>query len=95
MTTTSTSLLQTALQNLHVSQRNQSRSPRAPSSPGDNEPGSPPSSSDGEEDEEDELVIVGQGTRPATPAPGQKGLVIGQKVPSSLGGKSKDPVRVA
>lgn len=34
---------------------------------------------------------VGQDTRPGTPLPGQKGLVLGQ-VPSGLGGKGKDPV---
>lgn len=97
MTTTSTSLLQTALQNLHVSQQvhQPSHTPRPPSSRGGNDSsssrgGSSPSS--GGEEDDDELVRVGQDTRPATPLPGQKGLVLGQKVPSGLGGKGKDPV---
>jgi len=97
MTTTSTSLLQTALQNLKVSQQvhQPSHTPRPPSSPGDNESSSSKgasSASSEEDDEEGELVRVGQGTRPGTPLPGQKGLVLGQKVPSGLVGKAKDPV---
>ena len=35
---------------------------------------------------------VGQDTRPVTPSPGEKGLALGQKVPSGLGGRGKDPV---
>lgn len=108
MTVTSTSLLQTALQNLHVSQQanNQSHTPRDDGSQSRDErdptPGSPQkwsmrsiSSEDGESDDGDgdDLVKVGQGTRPATPLPGQKGLVLGQRVSSALSGKNpKDPV---
>ncbi len=94
--TTTTSLLQTALQNLHVSQQihHPSHTPRPPSSRGGHESASSrggSSSSSGGEEDEDELVRVGQDTRPGTPLPGQKGLVLGQ-VPSGLGGKGKDPV---
>lgn len=98
-----TSLLQTALQNLHVSQqtRDQSSSPLPRSPRLDRSPQLDPAgdsdnsaiSSDGEDDS-DELVQVGRGTRPATPLVGQKGLVLGQRVSSALGGKSKDPVGV-
>lgn len=111
MTVTSTSLLQTALQNLHVSQQanNQSHTPRDDGSQSRDErdptPGSPQkwsmrsiSSEDGESDDGDgdDLVKVGQGTRPATPLPGQKGLVLGQRVSSALSGKNpKDPVSTA
>lgn len=102
---TTTSLLQTALQNLHVSQqlREQvgSHTPKAASSRGD--PASPASgqltpplspSSGEEEEDEDELIKVGKGTAPGTPVPG-KGMVLGQRL-SKLGGKvvEKDPVSV-
>lgn len=91
---TTTSLLQTALQNLHVSQqmRDQSHTPRAPSSAGDpSSRGSPVDS--GEEDDDDEIMVkVGKGTAPGTPVPGQRGLQLGQRL-SNLGGtRSKDPV---
>ena len=96
MTTTSTSLLQTALQNLHVSQQ-----VRRPSRPESTHAGNDSSSSrdvssasSGGEEDEDELVIVGQNTRSATPMLGQKGLVLGQRLPGSHGGKAKDPVGI-
>ncbi|WVR03553.1 hypothetical protein IAU60_000545 [Kwoniella sp. DSM 27419] len=98
------SLLHTALQNLHVSQQvhQQSHTPRAPSSPGStsrdldtvsSRGGSPVPWSDGEgETDDDEFIDVGKGTRPATPT--GKGLQLGQRLPSALGGKnSKDPLR--
>ena len=92
MTTTSTSLLQTALQNLHVSQQVHHPSHTPAGNESNNwQEGSSASSS---EEDEDELVGVGQDTRPATPLPGQRGLVLGQRVPSTLGGKGKDPVRL-
>lgn len=54
--------------------------------------GSSPPLSD-EEDDGDQLINVGKGTRPGTPLIGQKGLVLGQKIPSSLSGQSAtDPV---
>lgn len=93
---TTTSLLHTALQNLHVSQqmRDQSCTPQPlsmPTSPrmSDKELSSNNSS---EAEDEDELVNVGKGTAPGTPVPGQKGLTLGQRLPSSLGAKTKDPV---
>lgn len=80
-----------------------SNTPKAPSSVGD--PDSPASglvtpplsdSSAGEdEDDENVMVKVGKGTAPGTPVPGQKGMVLGQRL-SGLGGgrtKEKDPVR--
>ncbi|WVQ62592.1 uncharacterized protein L199_000734 [Kwoniella botswanensis] len=95
------SLLHTALQNLHVSQQmhQQSHTPKPPSSPGStyheldsSRGGSPVPFSDGETDDE-ELVEVGKGTRPSTPTTG-KGLQLGQRLPSSLGGKNtRDPLR--
>jgi len=93
-----TSLLQTALQNLHVSQqmRDQSHTPRAPSSRGDGGSlgDSPPVSSGEEEDEDDEVMVkVGKDTAPGTPVPGQKGMQLGQRL-SMLGNKTKDPVSV-
>jgi hypothetical protein len=93
-----TSLLQTALQNLHVSQqqREQSHTPRPPSSRGD--PSSLPSSrgetppeSGGEEDDDEVLVTVGKGTAPGTPVHG-RGMVLGQRL-SGLSPKGRDPVR--
>ena len=95
-----TSLLQTALQNLHVSQqaREQSVTPGPPSSNG-----SPPLKDDlslsdtgegdgGETSDEETIVKVGRGTAVSTPTTGQKGLQLGQRLPSALGGKTKDPV---
>ena len=96
MTTTSTSLLQTALQNLHVSQQLQRPSRPASTHAGNDSSSSRDvsSASSGGEEDEDELVIVGQDTRSATPMLGQKGLVLGQRLPASHGGKAKDPVSV-
>ncbi|OXC71155.1 hypothetical protein AYX13_00021 [Cryptococcus neoformans] len=89
------SLLQTALQNLHVSQQihQQSHTPHPPSSPGStssrlSSTGGTPPMSDWEADE-DELIAVGKGTRPVTPVGGRGSA----KPPSILGGKSKDPLR--
>lgn len=94
LTMATSSLLQTALQNLHVSQQihQQSHTPHPPSSPGStssrlSSPGGTPPMSDWEADE-DELIAVGRGTRPATPVGGRGGT----KLPGILGGKSKDPV---
>ncbi|WWD22467.1 hypothetical protein CI109_106960 [Kwoniella shandongensis] len=103
-----TSLLQTALQNLHVSQQvhQQSHTPRPPSSPGSSRHtdlehdlesvssrgGSPNPGLSEDETDDDELISVGKGTRPGTPT--GKGLQLGQRLPSSLGGKNtKDPLR--
>ncbi|WRT63752.1 uncharacterized protein IL334_000677 [Kwoniella shivajii] len=93
------SLLHTALQNLHVSQQQQhlqSFTPQAPSSPGStngSRDNSPIPFSDDETDDDDELVNVGKGTRPSTPTT-TKGLMLGQRLPSNLGGKNAvDPLR--
>jgi len=100
---TTSSLLQTALQNLHVSQQMReqvgSNTPKAPSSASD--PGSPasglvtpPLSESEDEDDDNVMVKVGKGTAPGTPVPGQKGMVLGQRL-SGLGGartREKDPV---
>ncbi|TYJ54911.1 hypothetical protein B9479_004419 [Cryptococcus floricola] len=90
------SLLQTALQNLHVSQQihQQSHTPNPPSSPGSTSSrlssgANTPPFSDYDTDE-DELVAVGKGTRPVTPTGGK----FGGRLPSLLGGKSRDPLRV-
>ncbi|WWC66646.1 uncharacterized protein I206_100550 [Kwoniella pini CBS 10737] len=97
------SLLHTALQNLHVSQQIHQQ----PHTPGSNyneldssRGGSPIPFSDGEltttDDEGDELVQVGKGTRPSTPTTttSSRGLQLGQRLPRSLGGKNtKDPLR--
>ncbi|WVF65976.1 hypothetical protein IAT40_000714 [Kwoniella sp. CBS 6097] len=105
------SLLHTALQNLHVSQQvhQQSHTPHPPGSPGSSSKhelesvssrgGSPIPWSDGEgdgfTDDEQEMIGVGKGTRPGTPTGSGKGQVLGQRLPSALGGKnSKDPLRV-
>ncbi|WVQ80274.1 hypothetical protein IAT38_002379 [Cryptococcus sp. DSM 104549] len=98
---TTTSLLQTALQNLHVSQQalQPSHTPQPPSSPGSSrydlesassQGGSPPLSD--HETDDDEMISVGKGTRPGTPV-GAKGMVLGQRLASGLGGKTKDPLR--
>ncbi|WWC58220.1 uncharacterized protein I303_100756 [Kwoniella dejecticola CBS 10117] len=84
------SLLHTALQNLHVSQQvhQQSHTPKPPSSPGSgsgsnyheheldsSRGGSPVPFSDAEgETDDEELVQVGKGTRPSTPTAGARGL---------------------
>ncbi|KIR30133.1 hypothetical protein I307_00210 [Cryptococcus deuterogattii 99/473] len=87
------SLLQTALQNLHVSQQihQQSHTPHPPSSPGStssrlSSAGGTPPVSDWETDD-DEIITVGKGTRPATPVGGRGGA----KLSSVLGEKSRDP----
>ncbi|KAK8845514.1 hypothetical protein IAR55_006229 [Kwoniella newhampshirensis] len=106
-----TSLLQTALQNLHVSQQvhQQSHTPRPPSSLGSSRhydpehdresittsssTGGSVSGSGDEETDEDEMISVGKGTRPGTPT--GKGMQLGQRLPSALGGKNtKDPLRI-
>jgi hypothetical protein len=95
MATSATSLLQTALQNLHVAQQaqNQSHTPRAPSSRGDTREGSTRGGSSASSDEDDdELVKVGEGTRPGTPLPGQRGLTLGRGGSGSGLPRSKDPV---
>ncbi|KAI9635834.1 uncharacterized protein MKK02DRAFT_24998 [Dioszegia hungarica] len=91
-----TSLLQTALQNLKVSQQARDpsltpstlsvpssprRHPRALSQTGSEGTTTPEFSSD------EEMISVGKGTRPGTPV-GAKGMVLGQRV-----GKVKDPLR--
>ncbi|WWC85906.1 uncharacterized protein L201_000776 [Kwoniella dendrophila CBS 6074] len=102
------SLLHTALQNLHVSQQlhNQSHTPKAPSSPGslshhdqetdDNYSENENESQGGDFTDEEELIAVGKGTRPSTPTATstKAGLQLGGRLPSSLGGKNtKDPLR--
>lgn len=89
LTMATSSLLQTALQNLHVSQQihQQSHTPHPPSSPGStssrlSSAGGTPPVSDWETDD-DEIITVGKGTRPATPV---------FKLSSVLGEKSRDPV---
>nr|ODN88730.1 hypothetical protein L203_02744 [Cryptococcus depauperatus CBS 7841] len=92
---TTSSLLHTALQNLHVSQQihQQSHTPQPPSSPGSTSSRisstvETPPLSDNETDD-DELVLVGKGTRPTTPV----GTRSGARQPSALTGKSRDPLR--
>jgi len=90
--TTTTSLLHTALQNLHVAQQvaHPSHTPRPPSSVGSSKFRLSGASSNGEEEEEDdnEIVKVGLGTAPGTPIPG-RGMVLGQRIKNL---NSKDPV---
>jgi hypothetical protein len=96
MAASATSLLQTALQNLHVAQQAQtlSQTPRPPSSRGDYDAQSVTSggSNDYEDEDDGEMVGVGEGTRPGTPLIGQKGLSLSRG--GSGGGvpRSKDPV---
>jgi len=89
--TTTTSLLHTALQNLHVAQQvaHPSHTPRPPSSVGSSKFRLSGASSNGEEEEDDnEIVKVGLGTAPGTPIPG-RGMVLGQRIKNL---NSKDPV---
>lgn len=81
---TTTSLLHTALQNLHVAQQvaHPSHTPRPASSVDSGR-----SSRLGSDDEDDELVTVGKGTAPGTPIPG-RGQVLGQRIKNA----SNDPV---
>lgn len=83
---TTTSLLHTALQNLHVAQQvaHPSHTPRPPSSASS----SRRRSAESEDDDDNELVTVGFGTAPGTPIPG-KGMVLGQRIKTL---NSKDPV---
>lgn len=85
---TTTSLLHTALQNLHVAQQvaHPSHTPRPPSSVGSSRRGG--RSVSDEEDDDNEYVAVGRGTAPGTPIAG-KGMVLGQRI-KKVG--SKDPV---
>ncbi|TXT06126.1 hypothetical protein VHUM_03599 [Vanrija humicola] len=87
---TTTSLLHTALQNLHVAQQvaHPSHTPRPPSSVGSSRRGGRSASDD--EDDDNEYVAVGRGTAPGTPIPG-KGMVLGQRI-NKVG--SKDPLRL-
>lgn len=92
--TTTTSLLHTALQNLHVAQQvaHHSQTPRPASSVGSapsSRAASRPLSRAGSDDE-DEFVAVGKGTAPGTPIPG-KGQVLGQRI-KTLG---NDPVSMS
>lgn len=89
--TTTTSLLHTALQNLHVAQQvaHPSHTPRPPSSVGSSKFRLSGASSNGDEEEDDnEFVRVGLGTAPGTPIPG-RGMVLGQRIKNL---NSKDPV---
>ncbi|ORY22615.1 hypothetical protein BCR39DRAFT_551155 [Naematelia encephala] len=92
-----TSLLHTALQNLHVNQQilQQSHTPIPPGSPGSetHRTGSELASSYDGSDDEEELVGVGQGTRPATPLPGLRGGLSLRREISGQSGKIKDPLR--
>jgi hypothetical protein len=87
---TTTSLLHTALQNLHVAQQvaHPSHTPR-PASSVDSGRSSRAGSRMASDDEDDELVTVGKGTAPGTPIPG-KGQVLGQRIKNA----SNDPVSV-
>lgn len=89
---TTTSLLHTALQNLHVAQQvaHPSHTPRPPSSVGSGSGVrlSGPSSNGDEDEDDSEYVRVGLGTAPGTPIPG-KGMVLGQRIKNL---NSKDPV---
>ncbi|EJT47746.1 hypothetical protein A1Q2_04152 [Trichosporon asahii var. asahii CBS 8904] len=86
---TTTSLLHTALQNLHVAQQvaHPSHTPR-PASSVDSGRSSRAGSRMASDDEDDELVTVGKGTAPGTPIPG-KGQVLGQRIKNA----SNDPNR--
>lgn len=85
---TTTSLLHTALQNLHVAQQVAlpSHTPRPPSSVGSSRRRSGDSD---EDDDANEFVRVGRGTAPGTPIPGRPGMLLGQRIQSL---NSKDPV---
>ncbi|ORX34743.1 hypothetical protein BD324DRAFT_582961 [Kockovaella imperatae] len=90
MSTAPTSLLQTALQNLHVSQqaRDQSHTPLADdaseATASSSRNVSPPESgTDDDLDDGDDYIAVGRGTRPGTPSVSQRGFK----------SKKKDPLR--
>lgn len=92
--TSHSSLLQTAIQNLHISQQAKERQTRTSSDFGS--PQSDQLELESEDDEGDEYVNVGQGTRPptrpASPKPKKLGLREISKLSDSGGDSSTDPV---
>lgn len=94
MSTTHSSLLQTAIQNLHVSQQAKDRQARTSSDYGS--PQSDRLELESEDEEGDEFVNVGQGTRPptrpASPKPKKLGLREVSRLSESDGETSTDPL---